>query len=361
MGRSCPCVVRAILLIAVSDYPAIAAVDLFCGIGGLTCGLLQAKISVRAGFDLDDSCAFAYERNNKGARFFHRDIAEISPADIRAHFAGADFSALVGCAPCQPFSRLRENRREKPGVDRRWALLNDFAKLVRETMPDVVSMENVPGLRRRPIYDDFVRALKECGYQTSDAIVDCVNYGVPQNRKRLVVLASRRGKITMLPPAPKKQGTVGGAIGIMRGKTAKDDPAHISYNLSEKNRRRIRASKPGGSWRDWDSKMVSPCHGKRGHDFPSPYGRMRPDAPAPTITTQFCFYSCGRFGHPKEDRAVTVREGALLQSFGRGYALFNKNAPLQITQMARHIGNAVPPKLGLVIGKSIVHHLRKAA
>lgn len=348
-----------------STRPTIAAVDLFCGIGGLTCGLRQAGITVRAGFDMDVSCAFAYERNNANARFFCKDISEISAGDIRPHFPkAADFTALVGCAPCQPFSMLRENRRQKNGGDGRWALLNDFAKLIRETMPDIVSMENVPGLRRQPVYDDFMRALQECGYSANDEIVNCADYGVPQKRKRLVVLASRHGDINMLPPSPRiKTHTVGGTIGIMRGKTEEDDSAHICYNLSKKNQRRIRASIPGGSWHDWKKGMASPCHGKRGHDFPSPYGRMHPDTPAPTITTQFCFYSCGRFGHPEEDRAVTVREGALLQSFPRGYALFDKRASVrpQITKLAQHIGNAVPPKLGRAIGKSIIHHLRKTA
>lgn len=345
--------------------PTIAAVDLFCGIGGLTCGLRQAGITVHAGFDMDDSCAFAYEENNAESRFFRKDISKMSADDIRPHFPkAADFTALVGCAPCQPFSMLRENRRQKDGADLRWTLLNDFAKLIGQTMPDVVSMENVPGLQHQPVYDKFMRALREYGYQSSGKVINCADYGVPQKRKRLVVLASRHGNIKMLPPSPKvKIGTVGGTIDIMHGKTKKDDPAHICYNLSEKNRHRIRASIPGGSWRDWDSEMVSPCHGKRGHNFPSPYGRMHPDMPSPTITTQFCFYSCGRFGHPEENRAVTIREGALLQSFPRRYALFDERGHVrpQITRLARHIGNAVPPKLGRAIGKSIIHHLRKTA
>lgn len=344
--------------------PDIVAVDLFCGVGGLTCGLRQAEIGVRAGFDVDESCEFAYEKNNEGAEFFPKDIAEMSAKDILPHFAGAEFTALVGCAPCQPFSMLRENRREKGRVqsDERWGLLNDFAKLVRKTKPDIVSMENVPGLRRQPVYADFIRTLQECGYHADGdfgGIVNCADYGVPQARKRLVVLASRRGKIKLLPPSHREHGLAGECFDKMRGKSERDDPAHISYNLTATNKKRIKASKPGGSWRDWRKGLAVPCHGERGHNFTSPYGRMSNDAPAPTITTQFCFYSCGRFGHPDEDRAITVREGALLQSFPADYEFFAAGVRPRINKLARHIGNAVPPALGYAIGESIVSHLRQ--
>ena len=253
----------------------------------------------------------------------------------------------------------------KNDEDIRWQLLTHFSHLIRETLPDIVSMENVLGLRDTFVYKEFLRTLRECGYYSEKEdgyAVECADYGVPQKRKRLVVLASRHGKIKLLPPPfAKFSRTVKQAISCMEGKTANDDPAHICYNLSEKNVLRIKQSKPGGSWRDWEKILISPCHGVRGYNFPSSYGRMQWNNPAPTITTQFCYYSCGRFGHPEKNRAITVREAALLQSFKSEYILFDtreKHHP-KIKDLARHIGNAVPPELGKFIGKSIIKHLQE--
>lgn len=333
----------------------IVAVDLFCGVGGLTNGLCQAGITVRAGFDLDESCKFAYEANNHPAKFIPMNVKDVSAKDLRPHFAGADFSVLVGCAPCQPFSALRKNRKESDSKDSRWELLGDFANIIREVRPDVVSMENVPGLRHQPVYREFVQTLEEHGYYVGFAdVVNCADYGVPQSRKRLVVLASRHGDIGLPPPERKKDCTVRTALAKLR----KNDRLHIPRKLSPKNRERIRQSKPGGSWRDWDPELVSPCHRKEAQDFPSPYGRMEWDKPAPTITTQFSFYSCGRFGHPEEERAISVRESALLQGFRPAYKFIRKDdIPREkMDALTRWIGNAVPPPLGRAIGKSIVNH-----
>ena len=359
-----------------TDIPAIAAVDLFCGIGGLTFGLRKAGVGVRAGFDLDDSCAFAYENNNtaksapKGvqmpdARFFPMDVARLSAAHIRPHFVDAEFTVLVGCAPCQPFSRMRNSKHRENSTDERWGLLAHFSRLVRETQPDVVSMENVPGLRHQPIYAEFIQTLEESGYRIDFAeVVNCADFGTPQTRRRLVVLAtSRREKILPLrKTTAKNPRTVREAIADLH----KNDPIHIHRELSDKNRQRILESSPGGNWRDWKNpKLIAPCqrNSKCGHDFTSPYGRMEWDRPAPTITTQFSFYSCGRFGHPQENRAITVREGALLQGFPPSYGFIRKNSIVrkEMANLTQHIGNAVPPELGRAIGESIVRHLQKAA
>ena len=347
------------------SFSGIVAVDLFCGVGGLTHGLCEAGVEVRAGFDLDGSCEFAYAGNdrppnNHRAEFVKMGVQDITAATLRPYFADAEFRVMVGCAPCQPFSALRKNRKESGDADTRWGLLDDFAGLVREVLPDVVSMENVPGLRHQPVYDDFIRTLKVSGYHVGCAdVVNCADYGVPQSRKRLVVLASRRGDIRLIPPTtPKNRRTVGKSFAELRG----NDPLHIHRSLSKKNQERIRQSKPGGSWHDWKPELVSPCHRKKGQVFPSPYGRMEWDKPAPTVTTQFSFYSCGRFGHPKRDRAISVREGALLQGFPTTYEFVRKdqNPREEMDALTRGIGNAVPPPLGRAIGESIVKHLQAA-
>ena len=334
----------------------IVAVDLFCGVGGLTNGLRQAGITVRAGFDLDESCKFAYEKNN-AAKFIHKDVKKVTVDILRPYFADAEFRALVGCAPCQPFSAMRGNRAGTSGLGNRWGLLRHFARLAENPEISMVSMENVPGLCRQRVYRDFIRALKKSGYQVGfSGVVNCADYGVPQSRRRLVVLASRHGDIDFAPPpSPNPCRTVRDALAAFDGRR---DPAHIHRPLTEKNKERIRQSKPGGTWRDWDPKLRSPCHGERGHKFSSSYGRMRWGAPAPTITTQFCNYGCGRFGHPTKNRTITVREAALLQTFPRGYAFFDAgDSPPSVCALARHIGNAVPPALGRAIGESIIRHI----
>ena len=158
------------------------------------------------------------------------------------------------------------------------------------------------------------------------------------------------------PTSVKCRRTVRQALAEIR----MDDPLHIYRSLSEKNQARIRQSKPGGSWRDWEPELVSPCHRKERQDFPSPYGRMEWNKPAPTITTQFSFYSCGRFGHPKAHRPISIREGALLQGFPTDYKFIPKddNPREKMEALTRWIGNAVPSPLGnAAIGTSIVNHL----
>lgn len=329
------------------------AVDLFCGIGGLTHGLRLAGVTVKAGFDNDPTCRHAFEANNDGARFVCTDIRDIGFADLEPYYEAADVTALVGCAPCQPFS-AHNRRKTRPDPD--CSLVKEFARLVREGMPDLVSMENVPGLAKHPAFDDLTKALTDLGYKIgSRAVVSCERYGVPQRRRRLVLLACRRGSISLtdwdvVPPTVRD--CIRDLPAIQDGTACPDDPAHAAMPLSSTNRERIGQSKPGGTWADWDDHLVNECH-KNAH-YPAPYGRMSWDDLAPTITTQFCYYSTGRFGHPEQDRAISVREGALLQTFPRDYELVDEDDPLTIRELARHIGNAVPVNLGSAIGAAFV-------
>ena len=344
---------------------SIVAVDLFCGAGGLTHGLEKSGVKVALGVDLDPACEFPFNHNNK-ARFLLRSVADISPEDISESFANARYSVLAGCAPCQPFSKYRLGKSDTS--DGRWHLLEHFQRLATETRPTVVTMENVPRLAEQGVFHDFVAGLEAAGYHTSFLPVNCADYGVPQHRERLVLLASLLGPISLIPATHQgnRQLTVRKAIGTMSplaaGGISEKDEMHQSCELSPLNLRRIKASRPGGSWKEWDPELVADCHRKKsGKTYPSVYGRMVWDAPAPTMTTQFFGFGNGRFGHPEQDRALSLREGAIIQSFPRSYRFSPPGKPLYRKTVGRLIGNAVPVKLGLAIGRSIIKHIESHA
>lgn len=341
------------------------AVDLFCGIGGLTKGLELSGMTVAAGIDIDATCAFAYEENNN-AYFIHQDVTNVTSEDILRFYPANSIRALVGCAPCQPFSKYSQRYRKDGQVDDKWKLLYSFARIIRETMPHIVSMENVPELSDENVFHDFVNALIGLGYNVDWHVVYCPEYGVPQNRKRLVLLASRLGQIALINPLYNQDNypTVRDAIGnlppIDAGEQNEIDPLHRACRLSEINLRRIRSSVPGGTWRDWDESLQLPCHKRKsGRTYPSVYGRMCWDEPSPTITTQFYGYGNGRFGHPEQDRALSLREGAILQSFPPDYIFTDEEHPSNRRDLGIHIGNAVPVELGRAIGISILNHLQE--
>lgn len=341
----------------------IAAVDLFCGVGGLTHGLQLAGIPVIAGIDIEQSCQYAYEHNNN-AQFVLRDVTQITGDELSAYYPNDTVKVLVGCAPCQPFSNysLRYNKQGKK--DDKWRLLYYFADLVESIMPEIVSMENVPQLSGEQVFFDFVERLHTLGYQCSWQIVNCAEYCVPQSRKRLVLLASRLGEIKLIPPLLDEAHyrTVRDAIGMLprikAGETDPNDPLHRASKLSEVNKKRIRQSVPGGSWHDWSDDLKLPCHKREsGKGYRGVYGRMEWDKPSPTITTQYYGYGNGRFGHPEQNRALSMREGALLQSFPRAYEFIDPEKHENNRSIGIHIGNAVPVELGRAIGISILQHL----
>ena len=337
-------------------------IDLFCGVGGLTRGLLDAGLDVIAGFDIDPTCQFTYEQNNN-VNYNMRNIREVTGDEVQALYSQNATKILVGCAPCQPFSQMRFKLKGANAKDEKYDLLLEFGRLIKETNPTIISMENVPQIRETNIYKRFLSILRKNGYHIDAKVIFCPDYGIPQTRRRFVLVASLLGPIQIIPPTHNKQDVhvidyIGNLPPIEAGGIDPNDPMHRSSKLSEKNIARIRASIPGGTWRDWPEELRCECHKKEsGQTYSSVYGRMTWEQIGPTITTQFYSYGTGRYGHPEQDRALSLREGALLQTFPINYNFINPEVPFVFGDIARHIGNAVPVRLGTVIGESIIQHL----
>ncbi len=349
--------------------PKIKVVDLFCGIGGLSYGLIKEGLDVVAGIDNDSSCRFGYEYNNK-AKFIHKDILEVSANEINQLFGNKKnvIRVLVGCAPCQPFSKLNL----KQITQTQLAPLEKFARLIEKILPDIVSMENVSGLadtKKYPIFRTFIDTLEKCDYNYKYEIVNAAEYGVPQSRKRLVLLASRFDEIQLIKKTHKdRKITVRDVIKSLEplgsGGESKKDSLHRARKLSPLNLRRIKATPHnGGSSDSWNKNLILDCHKKdSGKTYKSTvYGRMCWDKPAPTMTTQCIGLGNGRFGHPEQDRAISLREAAIFQTFPKNYKFIKPNTLLIRAHVAKFIGNAVPVKLGSVIGKSIKNHIEQYA
>ena len=342
-----------------STQPPVA-VDLFCGAGGLSCGFQRAGIDVIAGIDIDSQCRHPYETNVKAA-FHEMDIEDVTAEFATSLFGDRFPKILAGCAPCQPYSSYTRGK----SIERDdWNPLKKFGELVVDIHPEVVTMENVPLLGGDETFEDFLAVLKSEEYSCSVQIVRCAEYGVPQTRRRLVLLASRLGLIDLIPVTHSEEDflTVRDVIenldGLSAGETCRNDSLHKSSALNDDNLKRIQNSVPGGTWRDWDESLVAGCHKKdSGKSYGSVYGRMEWDKPAPTITSQFYGYGNGRFGHPEQHRALSLREGALLQTFPKDYSFVPEGEVISMTSVGRMIGNAVPVLLGEAIGNSIVSHL----
>lgn len=340
-----------------------SVVDLFCGAGGLSYGFKSWGFSLAAGIDVDEACRFPYEANNR-APFLRRDVGAVSAGDIDRLFIPGNIRVLVGCAPCQPFSTYSQKSK-----DPNWRLLGTFGTLIRKVKPEIVSMENVPRLvrfRGGETFQSFVKALRAARYHIVWDVLYGPDFGLAQTRSRLVLLASRLGAIALPKPTHKgRYRTVRDEIGnlpsLRHGETDKSDPLHCASRLSELNLRRIAAARPGGTWRDWDPEMVADCHRiDTGRGYASVYGRMRWNDPAPTITTQFFGFGNGRFGHPEQNRALSLREGAMLQGFPPSYEFVSQSERVQFNKLGRLIGNAVPVRLANAIAKAVRSHIENA-
>jgi DNA (cytosine-5)-methyltransferase 1 len=344
------------------------AIDCFCGAGGLTRGFLDAGIEVVAGFDIDERCKETYERNNRPARFYQQDLCSMSPSTVWGAVATRRTTDLLlaGCAPCQPFSQHKNCKRADSGTDSHDTngqprLLGAFARLVEMVRPGQVLIENVPGLTRVrgfSTYRRFVRMLTSLGYDISEGVLDAKDFGVPQTRRRYVLIAIR-GKSATLPeplfgPRLANYSTVKDAIShfppIQAGERHPFVPNHEAAIVSEINLKRLsHTPHDGGDRRAWPPELILDCH-KGDHDgHTDVYGRMCWDRPAPTLTGKCHSISNGRYGHPSQNRAISLREAASLQTFPDSYIFYG---PKQ--HIARMIGNAVPVRFGEVLGRHIL-------
>ena len=347
-----------------------SVIDLFCGAGALTHGFVLEGFNVIAGLDADESCKYAYESNNHGARFIKKRIENVTSVELAQLYPEGHAKILVGCAPCQPYSPYNKRRQDK---DEKWKLLSNFADLISEIEPDIVSMENVPNLatfQKGKVYRNFVKHLEDDYDVTEGSEVFCPDYGIPQHRKRLVLFASKYGKIKLRSQMYKPneyrkiQDVIADLEPLEAGQVSQKDPYHKASRLSELNLQRIKASVPGGTWKDWPDELVAQCHRKKtGNGYASVYGRMKWDELSPTITTQCYGFGNGRFGHPDpaQNRAISLREAARLQTFPDDYKFVPPNAPHYSTVIGRLIGNAVPVELARVIAGSIKNHLEAYA
>jgi DNA (cytosine-5)-methyltransferase 1 len=338
----------------------IEVIDLFCGAGGLSRGLSDAGLKIIAGVDLDRDCEFAFSHNNN-SQFICCDVSRVDCSALSKLYTANHIRVLSGCAPCQPFSRYgraAENRRSK------WSLLMDFAKIVENILPELITVENVPEVAQHQVFSRFRKRLEKVGYHVKYDFLFCPKFGIPQRRTRLVLIGSRLGEPDLpVETNTRNLPTVRSALSTLRkleaGESDSKDALHRACKLSKLNLRRIEASKPGGTWRDWPEELRADCHkNESGATFPAVYGRISWDEPSPTITTQFFGYGNGRFGHPEQNRALSLREGAILQTFPLDYKFYAPSQRMSIQKIGQLIGNAVPVRLGFVIGKAIKKHLR---
>lgn len=340
------------------------AVDFFCGAGGMTYGLRQAGIFVLAGVDNDPVCSPTYTTNNPGTRFIEKDVFSFSPAALAKETGivrNDNRMIFVGCSPCQYWSKIRTDRKRSLLTK---DLLRAFERFVAYFKPGYVVVENVPGLKTKnneSLLTDFHSFLRRHRYRFDDGIINASRHGVPQHRLRYLLIATRHSGAIQLPAATDAMINVSDWIGQMNGfpsiPAGHRDPTeamHTCAQLSDKNLRRIQMTPhSGGDRLAWatDPELQIPAYEGRDDIFRDVYGRMRWNTPAPTITTKFHSLSNGRFGHPDEDRALSLREGATLQTFPQNYRFYGN-----MGDIARQIGNAVPPLLGRHIGSVIQAH-----
>jgi DNA (cytosine-5)-methyltransferase 1 len=333
-------------------------IDVFCGAGGLAFGLQKAGVSIAAGIDLDPMSEFPFAWNNR-TRFIRADVRDLTAGDLSKLYPSGTVRLLAGCAPCRPFSPFRRGMYNSN--DKEWGLVAEFGRLATGLLPELLTMENVPGLASKRVFRDFVKTLRRLGYHVDYRSVYCPRFGIPQHRRRLVLLASLIGpiKVPIGPSPPARYKTVRDAIAslpkLAAGETDPKDSLHRARSVNETNLRRLRASRPGGTWEDWPEALRAKCHIKEtGRSYQSVYARMIWDDPAPTITTQAYNFGTGRFGHPEQDRSITLREAALLQTFPRRFRFVKSREKAIFTHVGRLIGNAVPPRLAYFVGKEIM-------
>lgn len=319
------------------------AVDLFCGCGGLTQGLKKADFDVVGAVEIDSLAAETYRVNHPGVQVWHEDIRKLTSPQILKTLGlkRGELDLLAGCPPCQGFSAIRRLNGGRRIRDEQNNLIFDFLRLVRGLRPKAIMMENVPGIAENARLTKLKAALRRLGYIVNVEVKDARHYGVPQRRRRLILLAGLSTEIPFSAPGRRIR-TVRETFAKLGERRAKRDALHNLPEIrSEKVKRLIRRiPRDGGSRMDLGKNWQLECH-RRCNGFKDVYGRMKWDDVAPTITGGCCNPSKGRFLHPTKDRVITLREAALLQSFPPDYFFSLERGKFPAAQM---IGNALPPE-----------------
>jgi len=332
------------------------AVDLFSGCGGLSEGLRQAGFHVVAGIEVDKFAAQAYRMNHTETVLFEGDIRGLRAAAIVPLLKGAPLHLLAGCPPCQGFSLVRKLNRKAAVRDERNRLIDEYYRLVEELSPLTIMLENVPGIVDYTLFKSVVCRLKKLGYHISYRVINVADYGVPQRRKRLVLVGSRLSKIDVADGVNTTV-TVRKTFEMLRG-DRKQDVLNTIYPKHTASVMEMISliPKDGGSRRDLPRRYQLKCHKKKNIGFTDVYGRLRWDAVSSTITGGCLNPSKGRFLHPEEDRCISAREAALLQTFPIDYK-FATGIPR--AKIALLIGNALPPEFSRIQAASILHHIER--
>ncbi len=338
-------------------------IDFFCSGGGMSLGMQKAGLKIVAGIDNDISCKETYETNIKGAKFLHKDIFGLKPEELEGLFPNIKRNdnnlVLIGCTPCQYWSNIRTDKSKSKSTKN---LLVEFQRFVEYFNPGYVIVENVPGIYKnmtKSKLSNFIKKLEEKNFAVNANIHNVSEYGVPQSRKRFTLIASRLTDKIVLPKKVKKIPVLKNVIGVRNGfpkvnagHRDKSKFMHTVAGLSELNLRRIQQVKKNGGTRfdfSSDKDLQLNCFKGKDKSFTDTYGRMSWEKISPTITTKFFNVTSGKFVHPEEDRAISLREGASIQTFPKSF-IFKTSS---ISTTARIIGNAVPPKYAKAIGKSL--------
>jgi len=332
------------------------SIDIFSGCGGLSAGLYKAGFDIKAAIEIDEDAARTYVMNYKKEYLIQKDIRSVSVSEVKNRLKGEPLHLLAGCPPCQGFSSIRRlngiNKR-----DLRNDLIFEYLRFVKALKPLTIMMENVPGLLKYYKFKLMLKELKKLGYKIEIRLVNVKDYGVPQRRRRLVLVGSRLGEIKVATGI-YKQKTVRDAIRNIEATTYTNDPIHKIYPSHSKRIMRMikKIPKDGGSRKDLSKWYELDCHSKKNIGFNDIYGRLRWDDFSTTITGGCLNPSKGRFLHPTKNRTITAREAALLQSFPPNYKF---PEDISITSLSLLIGNALPPKFSYIQCKNIRHHLEK--